>query len=49
MRFIQTEVPGVVIIEPDVHRDGRGFFLETYRQDRYSEAGIQGPFVQDNH
>jgi len=49
MRFIQTEVPGVVIIEPDVHRDGRGFFLETYHQARYSEAGIQGPFVQDNH
>jgi len=49
MRFIQTEVPGVVIIEPDVHRDGRGFFLETYHQGRYREAGIQGPFVQDNH
>ena len=49
MRFIQTEVPGVVIIEPDVHRDGRGFFLETYHQDRYNEAGIRGPFVQDNH
>ncbi len=36
-------------IEPDVHEDGRGFFLETYHADRYREHGIAGPFVQDNH
>ena len=48
MRVIPTELPGVLIIEPDVHRDGRGFFLETYHADRYLEYGIRGPFTQDN-
>jgi len=42
-------LPGVLVIEPDVHHDGRGFFLETYHADRYLEHGIRGPFVQDNH
>jgi dTDP-4-dehydrorhamnose 3,5-epimerase len=37
-----------MVIEPDVHADGRGFFLETYHADRYREHGIEGPFVQDN-
>lgn len=49
MRVVQTSLPGVVVIEPLVHRDGRGFFLETYHADRYREHGIDGPFVQDNH
>lgn len=49
MRVIPTELPGVVIIEPDVHRDARGFFLETHHADKYREMGIPGPFVQDNH
>ena len=49
MRVIATELPGVLVIEPDVHRDGRGFFLETYHADRYRGHGIPGPFVQDNH
>ena len=49
MRFVETELPGVVIIEPDVFRDGRGFFLETYHQGKYAAHGIPGPFVQDNH
>jgi dTDP-4-dehydrorhamnose 3,5-epimerase len=49
LRFIQTEIPGVVIIEPDVHRDPRGYFLETYHERKYAEGGIRGPFVQDNH
>jgi dTDP-4-dehydrorhamnose 3,5-epimerase len=49
VRFIQTDIPGVVIIEPDVHRDPRGYFLETYHERKYAEGGIQGPFVQDNH
>jgi dTDP-4-dehydrorhamnose 3,5-epimerase len=39
----------VLLIEPDVHGDGRGFFLETYHADRYKAHGIAGPFVQDNH
>lgn len=49
MKFTPTELPGVILIEPDVHRDGRGFFLETHHQRKYAEAGIPGPFVQDNH
>jgi dTDP-4-dehydrorhamnose 3,5-epimerase len=49
MRFTASELPGVVLIEPDVHRDPRGFFLESYHQARYAEGGIPGPFVQDNH
>ncbi len=49
MRVLPTELPGVLIIEPDVHHDGRGFFVETYHADRYRQHGITGPFVQDNH
>jgi dTDP-4-dehydrorhamnose 3,5-epimerase len=49
VRIVPTSIAGVVIIEPDVHRDGRGFFLETYHADRYRELGIEGTFVQDNH
>jgi dTDP-4-dehydrorhamnose 3,5-epimerase len=49
MRFAPTELPGVVVVEPDVHRDGRGFFLETYHAEKYRAGGIEGPFVQDNH
>ena len=49
MNFVPTELPGVVIIEPRIHRDPRGFFLESYHQKRYAEGGIPGPFVQDNH
>ena len=49
MRFIATELPGVTLIEPDVFKDARGFFLETYHERKYAEAGIPGPFVQDNH
>lgn len=48
MKFIPTSIPDVVLIEPDVHRDARGFFLETWHQRKYVEAGIEGPFVQDN-
>ena len=49
MRLVPTSLLDVVVIEPDVHRDGRGFFLETYHAERYREFGIAGPFVQDNH
>ncbi len=49
MRVVPTAVPGVLIVEPEIHRDGRGFFLETYHADRYREHGIAGSFVQDNH
>ena len=48
MRVVTTDIPGVLIIEPHVYYDGRGFFLETYHADRYRACGIEGPFVQDN-
>ena len=49
MKVIETALPGVLIIEPKVFGDHRGFFLETFQVDRYREAGITLPFVQDNH
>jgi dTDP-4-dehydrorhamnose 3,5-epimerase len=49
MRFLETELPGVVLIEPDVHRDARGFFLETFHAQKYAAGGVHGHFVQDNH
>lgn len=50
MKVIETKLPGVVIIEPKVFGDERGFFLETFHADRYRElAGICYAFVQDNH
>ena len=48
MKFIPTELPGVLIVEPDVYRDARGFFLETYVESKYREAGVDVAFVQDN-
>lgn len=49
MRFEPTHLPEVIVVEPDVHRDERGFSLETFHARKYGEAGIVGPFVQDNH
>lgn len=50
MNLVETPLPGVVIIEPRVTGDERGFFLETFQAERYAEhAGISLPFVQDNH
>lgn len=49
MQVIATRLPGVVIIEPRVFLDGRGFFLESYHARRYADAGIGLAFVQDNH
>ncbi len=49
MRFIPTPLPGALIVEPDVHRDARGFFLETFHTAKYAAAGLPGEFVQDNH
>ena len=48
MKVLQTELEGVLLIEPRVFNDSRGYFLEAYRETRYAEAGIHGPFVQDN-
>ena len=49
MKFTLKDIPDVILIEPDVHRDARGFFLETWHQRKYAEGGVSGPFVQDNH
>jgi dTDP-4-dehydrorhamnose 3,5-epimerase len=49
VRAVPTRLPGVIIIEPDVHCDGRGFFLETFHADKHRALGVTGPFVQDNH
>ena len=46
--FIQTELAGVVIIEPTVFGDSRGYFMETFQAEEFAAAGIKGPFVQDN-
>jgi dTDP-4-dehydrorhamnose 3,5-epimerase len=48
MKVIETELDGVLIIEPEVFNDARGHFLETYNQNRYRECGIISDFVQDN-
>jgi len=49
MKFLHTKLPGVIIVQPDVFHDSRGFFLETYRADKYRQGGIEAIFVQDNH
>ena len=49
MQIIQTSLPGVVLIQPRVFSDARGFFMETYRQNVLAGAGIHEEFVQDNH
>ena len=48
MRVISTDILGVVIIEPVVHRDPRGYFLETFHAERYAASGLPTRFVQDN-
>ena len=48
MEVISTEIADVKIIIPDIHRDGRGYFAETYNKERYRNAGIDACFVQDN-
>lgn len=49
MKFITTSIPDVILIEPVVHGDQRGFFMEVYQAKRFQEAGIGAEFVQDNH
>ena len=48
MNVIETELPGVLVIEPRVFGDERGFFMETWNERRYEEAGLPDRFVQDN-
>lgn len=49
MTVRETTLPGVLVVEPRVFGDARGFFLERYHAERYAEAGISAAFVQDNH
>lgn len=49
MTVTDTPLAGLKVVHPVVHRDDRGFFLETYHQRRYAEAGIDTTFVQDNY
>jgi dTDP-4-dehydrorhamnose 3,5-epimerase len=49
MKFSDTPLAGVILIEPDVHRDARGYFLETFHATKYAAAGIPVEFVQDNY
>ena len=48
MRVEALGIPGVLVIEPSVHGDERGFFMESYSRDRYADAGLPREFVQDN-
>lgn len=49
MNIVQTALPGVLIFEPKVFGDARGFFVETFREEWLAQAGIREKFVQDNH
>jgi dTDP-4-dehydrorhamnose 3,5-epimerase len=49
MKFISTDIPDVLIIEPQVFGDHRGFFMETWHDEKFKEAGVDVRFVQDNH
>jgi len=48
MKVLETQLPGVVIIEPKIFEDSRGFFMEIWSQRRYAEVGLPERFVQDN-
>ncbi|MEG2140448.1 MAG: dTDP-4-dehydrorhamnose 3,5-epimerase [Bilophila sp.] len=49
MEVVQTAIAGVLLIKPKVWGDARGYFVETWQQERYTAAGLTLPFVQDNH
>ncbi|MCK4950200.1 MAG: dTDP-4-dehydrorhamnose 3,5-epimerase family protein, partial [Gammaproteobacteria bacterium] len=49
MKITPTSIPEVLLIEPDVHGDSRGFFMETWHASKYAEHGLGVNFVQDNH
>jgi len=48
MKIIETPLPGLLIIEPSVFEDHRGYFIESYHNQRYVDAGIKAQFIQDN-
>ena len=49
MEVVATPIAGVLLIKPKIWGDARGYFVETWQQERYAAAGIDLPFVQDNH
>ena len=49
MKFLKTPIAGVILIEPQVFADARGFFMETWQAPKFEAAGIDASFVQDNH
>ncbi|MEK6764678.1 MAG: dTDP-4-dehydrorhamnose 3,5-epimerase [Planctomycetota bacterium] len=49
MKYIKTNLPDVLLIEPKVFEDSRGFFMETFHQEKYAELGIDHAFIQDNY
>jgi dTDP-4-dehydrorhamnose 3,5-epimerase len=49
MRRLETRLDGLILLAPTVHGDERGFFVETWREDAWSGAGVPSHFVQDNH
>ena len=49
MKFTKTPIAGVVLIEPQLFGDARGFFMETWQEEKFKGAGIDAVFVQDNH
>jgi dTDP-4-dehydrorhamnose 3,5-epimerase len=49
VKFTPTAIPDVIIIEPEVHGDDRGFFMETWHAGKFRQAGLDRAFVQDNH
>lgn len=49
MRVLDSQLPGVIVLEPVIHGDRRGWFQETYREQAWADVGISDRFVQDNH
>ncbi|MFL6200974.1 MAG: dTDP-4-dehydrorhamnose 3,5-epimerase [Thermoanaerobaculia bacterium] len=49
MKFLPTDLEGVIVVEPRVFPDDRGYFLETWHQEKFAAGGIPDLFVQDNH
>jgi dTDP-4-dehydrorhamnose 3,5-epimerase len=49
MNFISTDIPDILLIEAQIFKDDRGFFLESFQREKFREAGISEEFVQDNH
>jgi dTDP-4-dehydrorhamnose 3,5-epimerase len=49
MEFGRTSIPDVILLQPEIFGDERGFFMETFRANDFAASGIDGPFVQDNH